>query len=281
MRIFDRVLNVALLLGYVRKISRLSSEDAATRRAFFTTPCTRFCPQWKPTMSRSVMTVNNRKDDTEETERGLAEIEGDSYSDESTSAQKRSKEEEDAILGYAIDSFLRGDYNLKFPDSSKPLPPPGLGPGPVVSTALRSLRGRDVPSQTHGAAVFMRFCLPLRRSERWGDTSSAGKDPWKEVMRGGLTASIFVRRLRASEFAGLLDWARLDVTEGAYTSDRDLVGLPSIAYVNAALFFEEDSEPSLFQFKLRTVGGGSWMIDTIRRSQKALFLETDDRGSLK
>jgi hypothetical protein len=73
----------------------------------------------------------------------------------------------------------------------------------------------------------------------------------------------------------------MDVTEGAFTSDRDLVGLPSIAYVNAALFFEEDSEPILFQFKLQRVGGGSWMIDTIRRSQKELFVETDPKGRRK
>eukprot|EP00977_Amphora_coffeiformis_P019729 scaffold7415_cov170-Amphora_coffeaeformis.AAC.4 len=260
----------------MHKISRLCSEDAATRIA-----STRHCPQTKATMSRSAVAAKKGRNDAEDTPRGSTANKEASSSKEIPPAQRRSKEEEDAILEYAIDSFLRGDYNLKLPDSSKPLPPPDLGPGPVVSAALRSLRGRDLPSQTHGAAVFMRFCLPLRRSERWGDASSVGKDPWKEVLRGGLTASTFVRRLRASEFAGLLDWSRIDVTEGAYTSDRDLVGLPSIAYVNAALFFEEESGPSLFQFKLRRVGGGAWMIDTIRRSQKELFLETDGRGSSK
>lgn len=199
-----------------------------------------------------------------------------------TPPPRRSKEEEDALLGYAIDSFLRGDYNLKLPDKTKPLPPPDLDPGSVVSMALRSLRGQDLPSQTHGAAVFMRFCLPLRRSERWGDASSVGQDPWKEVLRGGLTANTLVRRIRASDFAGLLDWNRLDVTEGAYTSDQNLVGLPSIAYVNAALFFKEDSEPpSLFQVRLRRVGGGGWMIDTIRRSQRELFQDADGAVSSK
>ena len=189
-----------------------------------------------------------------------------------------SKEEEDAILGYAIDSFLRGDRNLDLPEDRKTFSPPDLAPGEVVFTALRSLRAQDLPSQTHGAALFMRFCLPLRRSERWGDASSIGKDPWKEVLRGALTASTLVRTIRASDFAGLLDWSGMDVTEGAFTSDRDLVGLPSIAYVNAALFFEDDSEPSLFQFKLQRAAGGAWMIDTIRRSQKELFLETDRTG---
>lgn len=191
--------------------------------------------------------------------------------------KKRSKEEEDAILDYAIDSFLRGDYNLKLDntDDGQPLhPPPGLGPGEVVSMAVRSLRGQNLPSQTHGAAVFLRFCLPLRRSERWGDQAASSVDPWKEVLRGGLTANTLIRRIRASDFAGLLDWNRMDVTEGAFTSDQNLVGLPSIAHVNAALFFEENSEPCLFQFKLQRVGGGAWMIDTIRRSQKGLFLET-------
>jgi hypothetical protein len=119
----------------------------------------------------------------------------------------------------------------------------------------------------------MRYCLPLRRSERWGDASSIGKDPWKEVLRGGLTASTLLRRLRASDFAGLLDWGSLDVTEGAYTSDRDLVGLPSVSYVNAALFFEDESEPFILQFKLRRGGGGAWMIDTVRQSQNELFVE--------
>lgn len=200
-------------------------------------------------------------------------------SDQAAPSRQRTKEEDDAILGYAIDSFLRGDYNLNLPDDdNRSFPPPDI-PGEVVSAALRSLRGQDLPSQTHGAALFMRFCLPLRRSERWGDASSIGKDPWKEILRGALTASALVRRIRASEFAGLLDWSRMDVTEGAFTSDRDLVGLPSIAYVNAALYFEENSEPSLFQFKLQRVGGGAWMIDTVRRSQKELFLDTDRTGS--
>jgi hypothetical protein len=185
---------------------------------------------------------------------------------------RRSKEEEDAILGYAIDSFLRGGYNLQGSEESLARPT-DLTPGATLSAALRSLRGHDLPSQTHGAAVFMRYCLPLRRSERWGDASSIGKDPWKEVLRGGLTASTLLRRIRASDFAGLLDWGSLDVTEGACTSDRDLVGLPSVAYVNAALFFEDESEPFILQFKLRRGGGGAWMIDTIRRSQNELFVE--------
>ena len=185
---------------------------------------------------------------------------------------KRTKEEENALLGYAIDSFLRGD-SLRPLDDGEPVLPDDSNPGTIVSTALYSLRGKDVPSQVQGAAIFLRFCLPLRRSERWGDASSIGKDPWKEVLRGALTPEMLLRRVRASDFAALLDWNRLDVTEGAFTADRDLVGFPSVAYVNAALFFEDDAEPLLLQFKLRRVGGGTWMIDTIRKSQKELFLE--------
>jgi hypothetical protein len=195
--------------------------------------------------------------------------------------QQRTKEEEDALLGYAIDSFLRGDYNLQLPQDKVTPVPPDANPGMIVSTALSSLRGKDLPSQAHGAAIFLRYCMPLRRSERWGDASSIGKDPWKEVLRGASTANSLVQRVRASDFAALLDWSRMDVTEGAFTSDRDLVGLPSVAYVNAALFFEENSEPVLFQFKLQRIGGGTWMIDTIRRSQKELFLETDPKRPRK
>ena len=211
MRHVGSLLNFAFFLGSGRTISRIRSEDAATTRPFcFSAPSTRYCPTAKPTTTPFLAAAKKRKDDAEERSRDSTGNQEASYSNETPPpTQKRSEEEERAILGYAIDSFLRGDYNLKLSGNSKPLPPPDLGPGSVVSTALRSLRGQDLPSQTHGAAVFMRFCLPLRRSERWGDASSVGKDPWKEVLRGGLTANTLVRRIRASDFFGLLDWNRL------------------------------------------------------------------------
>jgi hypothetical protein len=83
---------------------------------------------------------------------------------------------------------------------------------------------------------------------------------------------MLARRIRASEFSGLLDWTSIDVTEGAYGLKKDLVGLPSIAFVNVALYFGDGIEPSLIQFTLRRVGG-VWLIDTSRHSQKDLFME--------
>jgi hypothetical protein len=125
----------------------------------------------------------------------------------------------------------------------------------------------------------MRFCLPLSRSERWGDSSRMGRDSWKDILRGSLTPSMLARRLRASpEFAGLLDWVKLDVTEGttAYSTTSVEPGgsFPSNrAFVNAALFFGDGMEPALIQFTLRRVGGGVWLIDTARRSQRELFID--------
>lgn len=194
------------------------------------------------------------------------------------------EQDEDEILGYAIDSFLRGDYNQQFADDA-PSPHPGLSPGATVEAGLRSLRDLNSPQTSHGAAVLMRFCLPLTRSERWGDSSRIGRDPWKELLRGALTPSMLARRLRASEFSGLLDWVKLDVTEGAaayYSSSVEpgltTVRLPSRAFVNAALFFGDGIEPSLIQFTLRRVGGGVWLIDTARRSQRELFVHAAAEG---
>jgi hypothetical protein len=182
--------------------------------------------------------------------------------------------QEEDLLGYAIDSFLRGDYNLQFADDA-PAPHPGLSPGLTTETSLRSLRQLDSPGPSHGAAVLMRFCVPLSRGERWGDSTRAGKDPWKEILRGALTPRMLARRIRASEFSGLLDWTSLDVTEGAYSLEKDLVGLPSISFVNVALFFGEGIEPSLIQFTLRRMGG-VWLIDTARHSRKGLFIKKNE-----
>lgn len=181
--------------------------------------------------------------------------------------------QEDDLLGYAIDSFLRGDYNLQFAEDAA-APHPGLGPGSTIETGLRSLRELNTPGPSHGAAVLMRFCVPLSRGERWGDSSRPGRDPWKEILRGALTPSMLARRIRASEFSGVLDWTSLDVTEGAYSLEKDLVGLPSIAFVNAALYFGDGVEPSLIQFTLRRVGG-VWLIDTARHSPMDLFVKEE------
>jgi len=212
--------------------------------------------------------------------------------------RNESNDNDEELLGYAVDSFLRGDYDREFAIDA-PAPHPGLTPSTVVDSALRALRRLNDPEPSHGAAVMMRFCLPLSRGERWGDSSSSaatattsvtgtasrnqGKavDSWKEVLRGALTPSMFARRLRASEFSGLLDWTILDVTEGAcgplpsdQSSSNAMVGDggPSIAFVNAALYFGDGTEPMLIQFTLFRRMGGVWLIDTARRSSKELFV---------
>jgi len=186
---------------------------------------------------------------------------------------------DDEILGFAVDSFLRGDYDREFAEDA-PAPHPGLSPGAVVDSALRSLRDLDDPEPSHGAAVLMRFCLPLSRGERWGgntdSTSRRDRDPWKEIMREALTPSMLARRIRASEiFSCLLDWKALDVTEGAFGMERDVVGNPGIAFVNAALYFGDGFEPVLIQFTLRRMGG-VWLITTARKNPKELFVGAND-----
>lgn len=178
----------------------------------------------------------------------------------------------EALLDYSIDSFLRGDYDRPFADDAA-APLPRLSPGDTVDAALRALRQLDDPEPSHGAAVLLRFCAPLTRGERWGGAPTSGRDDWKELLRGSLTPIMMARRIRASQqFSGLLDWVRLDVTEGA-TGREDLVGVPTVAYVNAALHFEEDgAEPIILQFKLIRLNG-VFMIDSVRRSENELFME--------
>lgn len=74
----------------------------------------------------------------------------------------------------SIDSFLDGEYSQPFADEA-PAPHPGLTPSDTVECALRSLREMDEPF------VFMRFCAPLSRGERWGVLNEV--DPWKIVLR--------------------------------------------------------------------------------------------------
>jgi len=179
----------------------------------------------------------------------------------------------DRMLDYAIDSFLRGDYAYQFSESA-PSPDPSLSPGETVELALRALRNLDQPEPAHGAAVLMRFCIPLSRAEKWSDRM--GGDPWKEVLRSSLTPEMFAKRIRSSPFSALLDWSKLDVTEGtSYSSESSsvsMVGTPSLAFVNVALYFGNGVEPALIQFTLRRANGGAWMIDTARRSNKELFV---------
>jgi hypothetical protein len=191
---------------------------------------------------------------------------------------KEELEDVDELFELSIDSFLRGEYDCRFADNA-PAPHPGLTPQTTVESALRSLRQLDAFEPSHGAAVLMRFCSPLSRNERWGD--SRGKlGAWKEILRGAITPTMLARRLRASNFSCLLDWDKLDVSEGAYSIRREdglELGVPSsVAYVNAALFFGDNGvEPNLVQFTLRKING-VWLIDSAQLSQQDLFVE--ERG---
>ena len=199
---------------------------------------------------------------------------GPSGRDQSNNDRDEEREPSFDLLEYSIDSFLRGDYDRPFAeDAAAPLP--DLTPGQTVDQALRSLRQMDDPQPSHGAAVLLRFCTPLRRSERW---YPGKKDPWKEILRGALTPTMLSMRLRSSEdFSGLLDWVKLDVTEGAMGGDNDLDGLSTVAFVSAALYFDEGMEPTLIQFRLRRMRG-VWLIDTARKSENKLFMEAEDEA---
>jgi hypothetical protein len=175
----------------------------------------------------------------------------------------------DALLEYSIDSFLRGDYDGAFADDAAS-PLPKSTPKTTVEEAVTSLRALDDPEPSHGAAVLLRFCVPLSRGERWGGIRD---DPWKELIRGSLTPTMLARRIRASQFSGLLDFSKLDVTDGATsTGKQDLVGLTFFAFVNAALYFDDDAEPQLMEFKL-VRNAGVWLIDSVKISENQLFSE--------
>ncbi len=174
---------------------------------------------------------------------------------------------------YGIDSFLRGEYDRPFADDAA-APLPKHSPSMIVEIALKALRDLDVPTTDHGAAVFLRFCAPLSRGDRWGGNSSGSISTWKAIMRGSLTPTMLARRLRASEeFAVLLDWEQLDVTEGTKAIPNEVLGLDStIAFVNVALFFGDGTEPSMWQFTLKMFNG-VWLIDSAVMNKPEWFME--------
>ena len=160
-----------------------------------------------------------------------------------------------------------------------------------------------------------------------GDDSDSGYS-WKEVLRGALTPTMLARRIRASpEFSGLLDWTSIDVTDGAHwyndgteeddDDDITMFGVPSsIAYVNVALYFNDDDfddsnggrrtkskggnrsrsggnknnkrgsspatgtrmEPTILQFQLRRLNG-VWLIDSAQKSDpNRLFVTSNNQN---
>lgn len=185
--------------------------------------------------------------------------------------QKESEVNSPAVMSneeYSIDSFLMGEYDRPFAEDAA-APHPGLNPRETVENALYALRNLDVPEVSHGAAVFLRFCAPLSRSDRWGGSVSGKRSEWKEMMRGALTPTMTSRRIRASEqFAVLLDWERMDTTDGFSPEHR--MG-STVAFVNCSLFFGR-GDPVIIQFSLLRINE-VWLIDSAVVSRKEWFYE--------
>jgi len=104
------------------------------------------------------------------------------------SSRQQQEREDQLLLDFSIDRFLRGEYDGQFADDA-PAPTPQMTPQMTVEAALTSLRHLDDPEPSHGAAVLLRFCVPLSRGGRWGDSSNkqieeGSAAAWKEVMRG-------------------------------------------------------------------------------------------------
>jgi hypothetical protein len=253
--------------------------------------------------------------------------------------------DDDAFLEYSIDSFLRGDY-YSYYDRPNTLeedeegyavaPLPGLSPSATVEQALQVLRKATTTtndSSCQAATCFLRFCVPLRRRERWSpplpSTFSFSSSPtrnnntnknrkpnatvWKELLRGSLTPTMFLRRLRASpDLSILLDWNKLDVTEGTIMStgkEEDSALEDSVTVVNVAMYVDLDgtgtgsdknkalkkrridsistftvngsspppatttTTPEMLQIQLNRVGG-VWLIESIQHKPKNLFQNT-------
>jgi len=168
-------------------------------------------------------------------------------------------ESDDPELDQAIDSFLRGEYFSRFSDDS-PKPNPDWDHVETLDAALRALRKTDEPEPDHGAAVFLQFCFPLSRAERWGHVAPGQRDRWKEVLRGALTPGMFTRRLGATEFADMLYWDELDVK--SIQSTENYSG--QIAFAEAILGFETDTSDNVtasLKCRMRK-GNGCWLIET-------------------
>mmetsp|Transcript_14141 Transcript_14141/g.21720 ORF Transcript_14141/g.21720 Transcript_14141/m.21720 type:complete len:266 (+) Transcript_14141:134-931(+) len=174
-------------------------------------------------------------------------------------------EEEDggSSIDDEIDAFLRKEGKLFAIPDDAPVPNNNILPSEAIQKACEALRR----NRSSGAAIFLGFCLPLTNNEKLSGTN----DAFKELIRASITPKIFSKRIRASPFSVLLDWKTMSVTEGYYQLD-------SVAFVNAALFFEDGAEPVIVQFRLRR-SNGLWLIDRASRSKKELFLNNEsDEG---
>jgi len=174
-------------------------------------------------------------------------------------------EEEDggSSIDDEIDAFLRKEGKLFAIPDDAPVPNSNILPSETIQKACEALRR----NRSSGAAIFLGFCLPLTNNEKMSGTN----DAFKELIRASITPKIFSKRIRASPFSVLLDWKTMSVTEGYFQLD-------SVAFVNAALFFEDGAEPVIVQFRLRR-SNGLWLIDRASRSKKELFLNNEsDEG---
>ena len=178
------------------------------------------------------------------------------------------------VTDYNIDSFLRGEYDRPFAEDAA-APTPDLTPSVTIEQALKAFRNLDFPEANHGAAVFMRFCAPLSRSDRWGG-GVVDIGGWKEVMRGALTPQMLTNRIRRSVFSLLLEWDALDVTDGLSVPNEnsEILGIgSSVAFVNAAFYVGSRFE--IVQFTLKKVSG-VWLIDNAVLSKKEWFVQSEE-----
>ena len=207
----------------------------------------------------------------------MNELNNNNYDDTSgSSSTTTSNDDNESPLDMKINEFLSGDGLVTLPDNSPS--PKNMGPGEIVETALNSLRNMSTPDDAVGSAIFLRFCAPLQRTEKWG-TKFGGNtsEIWKEIIRGSITPSILYRRLLSSSFSILFDWKSLSVTESySYSSFGRQVNMASttVAFVNVALFFEEGVEPKLIVFTLKKIAG-VWLIENAVFNKHGLFRQED------
>jgi hypothetical protein len=207
--------------------------------------------------------TNNNNNNSDKKKQQPPKTKNPSKTQPSTPKQSQSQ----SITEYTIDSFLRGEYDRPFAEEAA-APTPELTPGMTIEESLKALRNLDYPELNHGAAVFMRFCAPLSRSDRWGG-GVVDMGGWKELMRGALTPQMLTNRLGQSrDFSVLLEWDTLDVTDGMSVPNEraELFGIGSgVAFVNAALYVGRRFE--IVQFTLKKVSG-VWLIETAVLSKK-------------
>jgi hypothetical protein len=87
---------------------------------------------------------------------------------------------------------------------------------------------------------------------------------------------MLARRIRSSqEFSALLDWTRLDTTDGMSVPESRLGMESSVAFVNAALYLGTGISPTILQVKLQKLSG-VWLIDNISNCQEDLFTSTSN-----